>query len=192
MPVRTPGYGFMGAMGAQGPKGDVGERGPTGLTGAKGDAGATGQTGATGPQGAIGPKGDTGAQGATGAVGPKGDTGAQGPQGIQGVKGDTGATGPAGAAAPTSGRLEFIANVAFTETLLVSLAVGMKRRTVAVVGVAVGDKLLFAPTAAPTAGCEVINVYPASAGNVSVGYYTPLLGIGASYNMPFALYRITT
>lgn len=186
MGVRSPGYGMRGPAGETGA---TGAKGNTGNTGAAGPQGAVGATGPAGATGAVGPKGDTGAQGATGA---------QGPQGIQGVKGDTGATGPqgatgpAGTAAPTSGRLEFIANVAFTETLLLSLAVGMKRRTVAVAGVLAADRLLFAPTAAPTAGCEVINVYPASAGNVSVGYYTPLLGVGASYNMPFALYRITT
>lgn len=93
---------------------------------------------------------------------------------------------------PTAGRLELVGTLNFSETLLVGLAVGMKRRTVAMTGVTTTDRLVFVPTAAPTTGCEVINVYPASAGNISVGYYTPLLGIGASYSMPIAVYRITT
>lgn len=93
---------------------------------------------------------------------------------------------------PTAGRLELIGTLNFSETLLVSLAVGMKRRTVALAGVSASDRLTFVATGAPTAGCEVINVYPASVGNISVGYYTPLLGIGAAYSMPIAVYRITT
>lgn len=93
---------------------------------------------------------------------------------------------------PTAGRLELIGTLNFSETLLVSLAVGMKRRTVALAGVSASDRLTFVATGAPTTGCEVINVYPASAGNISVGYYTPVLGIGASYSMPIAVYRITT
>lgn len=27
---------------------------------------------------------------------------------------------------------------------------------------------------------------------VSIGYYTPLLGVGATYTIPVAIYRITT
>lgn len=162
--IKSPGYGYRG------PKGDPGIKGDTGNTGAKGDPGV---------------KGDQG------IAGVKGDKGDQGIQGVQGVKGDTGSQGPAGTPAPTAGRMELIGTLNFSETLLVSLAVGMKRRTVALPGVGASDRLTFVATGAPTTGCEVINVYPASAGNISVGYYTPLLGIGASYSMPIAVYRIT-
>lgn len=163
--------------------------------GISGKRGPKGDTGAIGPQG---PKGDTGlagAQGATGAKGDTGATGAQGPQGVQGVKGDTGATGlqgPAGTSAPTSGRWELIGLLNVSETLLVSLGVGMKRKTFALAGVGTSDRLGFVATGAPTTGCEVVNVYPASAGNVSVGYYTPALGVAASYSMPIAVFRVTT
>lgn len=90
-----------------------------------------------------------------------------------------------------AGRLVLLGTINLTETLLISLAVGMKRKTFALAGVAAGDTLLAIPTAAPTTGCEVVNAYPASAGNVSIGYYTPLLGIGATYAIPTAIYRIT-
>lgn len=90
-----------------------------------------------------------------------------------------------------TGRLTLVGNVTVTETLLVSLAVGMKRKTFALSGVTTSDTLVAIPTAAPTSGCEVVNAYPASAGNVSIGYYTPLLGIGATYAIPIAVYRIT-
>lgn len=179
----------IGRKGPKGDRGDAGARGEQGLAGPKGDPGLKGDTGNTGA------KGDPGVKGDQGIAGVKGDKGDQGIQGIQGVKGDTGAKGdqgPAGTPAPTSGRLELVGTLNFNETLLVSLAVGMKRRTVALAGVGASDRLTFIATGAPTAGCEVINVYPASAGNISVGYYTPLLGIGASYSMPIAVYRITT
>jgi len=85
----------------QGPKGDTGPQGLTGLQGPKGDTGATG---ATGPQGLTGDKGPQGIQGLKGDTGPQGLTGETGPQGIkgdagpQGLKGDKGDPGPAGAA----------------------------------------------------------------------------------------------
>lgn len=90
-----------------------------------------------------------------------------------------------------AGRLVLLGTINLTETLLISLAVGMKRKTFPLTGVTATDTLLAIPTAAPTTGCEVVNAYPASAGNVSIGYYTPLLGIGATYAIPLAVYRIT-
>jgi hypothetical protein len=68
----------------------------------------------------------------------------------------------------------------------------MKRKEFPVTGVATTDKLSFAVSATPTAGCEVVNVNPGTtSGKVSVGYYTPLLGVGATYSMPISIYRIT-
>ena len=79
--------------GAQGEKGNPGERGPKGETGAMGPQGPQGERGETGSQGPRGEKGETGAQG---PQGPQGETGPQGPQGVQGETGATGATGPQG------------------------------------------------------------------------------------------------
>lgn len=60
-------------------------------------------------------------------------------------------------------------------------------------GITVADmgKLIAVPNGVPTTGCELQNAYPASAGNVSIGYYTPLLGIGVTYSIPVSIYRIT-
>lgn len=138
-----------------------------------------GKKGDTGPQGPTGQAGATGAAGAVGATGPKGDTGNTGPQGPQG---NVGATGPAGST--------FIGNVTVTESLLVSLSAGMRRMTLPLTGVAVGNKLLLVPNGTPTTGCEGVNAYPASANNVSIGYYTPLLGIGVTYTIPVSIYRM--
>lgn len=90
-----------------------------------------------------------------------------------------------------AGLLTYLGDITVTETLLISLAVGMKRKTFPLAGVATSDKLTLVATGAPTAGCEAVNVYPASAGNVSIGYYTPLLGIGATYSIPVSVYRVT-
>lgn len=200
-PYVGPGNTIAGPAGAQGPKGDTGERGPTGLNGAKGDAGATGQTGATGPQGAAGAKGDTGP---VGAVGPKGDAGAKGdtgavgatgpagPQGIQGVKGDTGAQGPAGTPAPTSGRTVLIGNVTVSETTLLALGLGTKRMALTLNGVVKDEPLTFASRGLATAGCEALNVFATANNQVTVSYFTPALGLGANYTIPIGVYRITT
>lgn len=195
MGTKTPAYGVGGKQGATGP---AGPKGDTGAQGAKGDTGATGATGAQGPQGL---KGDTGAAGPQGATGPQGLAGSNAsatPLGTSAPK----ALGlaAAGAAASASredhvhpipsGLMQFIGNLNVTETLLIALAVGMKRKTFALAGVAATDLLVFAPTGAPTSGCEVVNVYPAGANSISVGYYTPALGIASSYAMPIAVYRI--
>lgn len=169
--------------------------------------------------GLRGPKGDTGATGgagSTGAKGDKGDTGAQGIQGAQGVKGDTGSSAtatPLGTAAPQllgaasagisgnaaredhvhalpAGRLVLVGNVTVTETLLISLALGVRRMALPLTGITVGDKLLAIPNGTPTTGCEVLNAYPGTVNNVSIGYYTPALGIGATYSIPVSVYRI--
>jgi len=89
-----------------------------------------------------------------------------------------------------AGRLAVVGNVTVTETLLVSLSLGMKRMSLALPGVAVSDKLVAVPNGTPTAGCEVVNAYPASANNVSIGYYVPALGIGATYTIPVTVYKV--
>jgi len=177
MGTKVPGYplkGSMGDAGAQGPIGPVGPKGETGSVGPKGEAGSQGAKGETGSQGIQGVRGETGATGPASTV--------PGPVGPQ---------GPAGAPAPTTGRLVLLGTINVTETLLVSLALGMKRKTFALAGVTATDTLLAIPTAAPTTGCEVVNAYPASAGNVSIGYYTPLLGIGATYAIPVSIFKVT-
>lgn len=74
-------------LGAVGPQGEPGERGPVGPQGDRGPQGDPGPKGDIGPRGAQGPEGDTGPQGVRG---PKGDTG---PRGAQGPEGDPGPQG---------------------------------------------------------------------------------------------------
>ncbi len=125
-----------------------------------------------------------------GATGPQGVQGDAGPTGPVGPQGPAGATGPQGPSGITTGRLVFIGNLNVAETLLVSLSLGMKRKTFALAGVGATDTLAVFPTGAPTTGCEVVNAYPAGAGNVSIGYYTPALGIAATYTIPISVYKV--
>jgi hypothetical protein len=111
-------YASIGAVGPQGPKGDIGPpgamgpSGPIGPSGAQGPKGTSGAQGPQGPAGSQGPKGDpgiAGPQGQAGPVGSPGPAGAAGPQGLkgdpgipgsQGQTGPVGPPGPAGAAGP--------------------------------------------------------------------------------------------
>lgn len=149
-----------------------------GRKGSKGDPGERGQTGATGATGA-----------ASTVPGPKGDKGEIGPAStVPGPKGDAGAPGAPGATGPSGST--FIGNVTVSETLLVALALGTKRMTKVLTGVGATDRLLAVPNGAATAGCEVLNATPAGANNVSVSYYTPALGIAATYSIPVSIYRM--
>lgn len=173
MGLRSLGYGQAGQRGLQGP---IGERGPTGQTGAQGAKGDIGPIGGTGPQG---PTGATGATGATGPVGP------------QGAKGDTGATGPQGPAGPSAGALALVGALTVSETAVIAITVGIKRKAITLSGVSTADRLFFTETGAPTNGCGVISVRPTANNQVTVSYYTPALAIGASFAMPIAVYRLT-
>lgn len=205
MTVRVVGTSNKGNTGPKGDTGATGPQGPTGQQGPKGDTGSSGAIGATGPAGAQGVAGPTGA---TGAQGVKGDSGATGPAGSNATAtplGNTAAkaagTAAAGASANAAredhvhplqnGTLALVGNVTVSETLLISLSLGMKRMALPLAGVVTGDKLLAIPNGTPTTGCEVVNAYPASAGNVSIGYYTPALGIAATYTIPVSVYRVT-
>lgn len=161
--IRTLGYGRRGAQGPAGPAGATGAAGSTGATGAAGsNASATPLSNAT-PQ-ALG----TATAGAS-----------------------TDASRADHVHPLPSGRLQLVGNLNATETLLISLSVGMKRKEFSLTGVATTDKLMFTPNGVPTAGCEAVNVYPGSTANtVNVGYYTPLLGIGATYSMPITVYKV--
>ena len=92
--------GPQGEVGAVGPEGPQGEVGPTGPDGPQGEVGAVGLVGATGPQGvdgsigATGPQGVVGPIGATGPQGVDGSIGATGPQGVVGASGIVLATAP--------------------------------------------------------------------------------------------------
>lgn len=191
MTVKGSGLGVPGKTGPAGPKGDKGDPGAASIVpGPKGD------------------KGDTGAASTVpGPVGPAGPTGATGPAGSNASATPLSNATPKalGTAAPGSStsaarddhvhpaQLALVGNVVVTEQTLIALAVGMKRMTLALAGITTADmgKLVVVPNGASTTGCEVQNAYPAAAGQVSIGYYTPALGIATTYSIPVSVYRIT-
>lgn len=75
-------------VGAQGPKGERGEKGEPGAQGLRGEKGNTGERGPQGETGATGERGPQGETGVTGPQGPRGETGATGPQGPKGKDGE--------------------------------------------------------------------------------------------------------
>ncbi len=85
--------GYMGMIGLPGKDGAVGMPGPKGDPGVRGDAGAVGPQG---PKGDLGPKGEMGYMGMIGPPGKEGAVGMPGPKGDAGVRGDAGAVGPQG------------------------------------------------------------------------------------------------
>jgi hypothetical protein len=93
-----------------------------------------------------------------------------------------------------SGLLQFVGNVTVTETTLLALGLGMKRMTLPLAGITSADmgKLVVIPNGTATTGCEVQNAYPTTtAGQVSIGYFTPALGLAATYSIPVSVWRIT-
>lgn len=88
--------------------------------------------------------------------------------------------------------IAFVGNVTVSETTLLSLALGMKRMNIALQGVSATDRLFFTPNALATTGCEAVNVYASAANQVTVSYFTPALGLGATYSIPISVYRVVT
>jgi hypothetical protein len=88
--------GPAGPPGATGPAGPAGPPGPPGEDGAPGPAGPPGEDGAPGPAGPPGPPGEDGAPGPAGPAGPPGETGPAGPAGPRGEQGPAGPAGPPG------------------------------------------------------------------------------------------------
>lgn len=191
----------------------IGRRGPVGATGAqgpKGDVGAIGQQGPKGDAGSQGPIGLTGATGATGAQGLKGDAGATG---AQGPAGSNASATPLGSATPAalgnasagsstsaaredhvhplpSGRLALAGTATVGETTVLALALGVKRYTVPMTGLAVGDRIIAMLTGAPGSS-SLQDVYVSAANTLNVGLLNPALGIGATIAVPIAVYKVT-
>lgn len=176
-----PAIGPKGDRGFQGPQGDpgpIGSIGPVGPQGLKGDAGPTGAQGAKGDPGVAGPQGVPGEVGAAGPQGQKGDAGAAG---AKGDKGDTGASGAT-----------LLATVTLTESSLITLALGIRRVTVAVAGATVGGNYLPFPVNALPAGYGLVDAICATAGQITFGILVPVISVLGSYSIPVRVVRINT
>lgn len=89
-----------------------------------------------------------------------------------------------------AGRLELIGTKTVTETMLISLGAGIRRITTSLTGVTLTDRLVGVVTGAPSAGAGLLDIYPSSTNNIGVDAIIPALGIGATWSIPLAVYRI--
>jgi hypothetical protein len=89
-----------------------------------------------------------------------------------------------------SGRLELVGTKTVSETMVLSVSLGVRRITTTLTGVTTSDRLVGVVTGAPSAGVGFFDVFPASAGNISVDALVPALGIGATWSIPLAVYRV--
>lgn len=92
-----------------------------------------------------------------------------------------------------SGRLTLVGTATISETMLVSIALSVQRRSVTMQGIATADngKLFVTLNGTPTAGCELFNVSVTAANTLSVGLLLPALGVGATFSVPIAVWRVT-
>lgn len=88
------------------------------------------------------------------------------------------------------GRLELIGTRTVSESMLISVGLGVRRVTTALTGVTTADRLVGVVTGAPSAGSGFLDCFPTSAGNIGVDAIVPALGIGATWSIPLAIYRI--
>lgn len=87
--------------------------------------------------------------------------------------------------------LALVGNVNVTETPLVALTLGMKRKEFDLPGATTSDKFVLVPNGSATAGCEAINAYASAVANkVIIGYYTPTLGVNSTYSIPVTIYKV--
>jgi len=92
-------------------------------------------------------------------------------------------------ALPT-GRLSLVGTATVGETLLISLALGVKRYTGTMAGLAVGDRIIAFLTGAPGSS-SLQDIYVSAANTYNVGLLNPALGIGAVIAVPIAIYKVT-
>lgn len=192
---------YLGSM--RGPQGERGEKGD-GIIGERGERGEPGVAGV----GIQGPSGNPGADGKDSTVpGPVGPQGAPGSNASATPLATQMATALGNAAAGVSakaaredhvhplpaGRMVLVGNVTANETMLLSASAGVRRLSVTLAGITTADngKLFVTLNGAPSSGCELFNAYATAANTLSVGIMTPNLGLGASYSLPLAIYRVT-
>lgn len=94
-----------------------------------------------------------------------------------------------GTADTISGEMTLMGTTTVGETTLVTASLGVKRYTVTVAGVAVGDRIVTVLTGTPGNG-TLQDSYVSAANTVSVGVMVPALGVGAVIAVPVAVYRV--
>jgi len=146
----------------------------------------------------TGPKGDTGS---IGPAGPKGDTGSIGPAGPKGDTGSIGPAGPKGDTGMSAGTL--VGQVVIGQTALVSIAIGIREVTVALIGAVAGERYMcfcrsYKLNGAATAtigrpsNYAILDCTANSANQITVSLQAPVLAIGASYALTCDIVKVNT
>lgn len=85
--------------------------------------------------------------------------------------------------------LTLMGTTTVAETAGVLISLGVRRYSVTMAGIAVGDRLVAVLTGVPTNG-SVQDVYVSAAGTINVGVLVPALAIGAQISVPLAIYKV--
>lgn len=86
--------------------------------------------------------------------------------------------------------LTLVGTATVGETTLLSLALGVKRYTGTMPGLAVGDRIIAFLTGAPGTS-SLQDIYVSAANTYNVGLLNPALGVGAVIAVPIAIYKVT-
>lgn len=105
----------------------------------------------------------------------------QGATGSQGNTGAQGATGPSGAVS--------LGTATISESSLTTLALGVRRVTVAVTGVVTTGNYLAFPAAALTSGFGIVDAICTTNGQMTFGVLVPILTLG-TYSISVRVYSI--
>lgn len=89
-----------------------------------------------------------------------------------------------------AGLLTLVGTVTVGETVVLSLALGVKRYTGTMAGLAVGDRIIALLTG-PPGSSSLQDVYVSATNTYNVGVLNPALGLGAVIAVPIAIYKVS-
>lgn len=164
MTVRSPGYGLRGKDGSNGSNG----------TNSTISVGST-TTGAPGSSASVSNGGTPSAAVLNFTI----------PRGADGLNGSNGTNGTNGTNASV-----LVGTVTLAESALITLALGVRRVTVALAGTVTTGSYVAAPTAAPPSGYSIQDAYCSTAGQITVGIIVPALGIATNYSIQVRIFRL--
>lgn len=83
-----------------------------------------------------------------------------------------------------------VGQVTIAETSLITLALGVRRVTVALTGTVTTGAYVAVPVSAPPAGYSIQDCYCSINGQITVGLIVPALGIATNYSIPVRIFRL--
>lgn len=89
-----------------------------------------------------------------------------------------------------TGRLQLVGTYSVGESGLITLALGVRRYSLTISGLATTDRIVAALNGVPQNG-SLQDVYVSAANTLSVGALVPTLGVAATVAIPIAIYKVT-